>query len=170
MVGLPGQTLGDIAEDLLMIKELGIPMISAGPFIPASNTPLENLKFKISNLKSNLNDKMINDQINGNWKLENDKLVELFLKYIAIARLMMPEIKIPVTTALETLDPENGRHRGLLAGANALMFNLTPEKFAGNYNIYDNKYREREKVWQKYGLFKGEESYEMLEKRLKFFL
>ena len=66
--------------------------------------------------------------------------IELFLKYIAVARLMMPEIKIPVTTALETLDPENGRHRGLLAGANALMFNLTPEKFAGNYNIYDNKY------------------------------
>ena len=80
---------------------------------------------------------------------------------------MMPEIKIPVTTALETLDPESGRHRGLLAGANALMFNLTPDKFAGKYNIYDNKYKEREKVWQKYGLFKGEESYEMLEERLK---
>ena len=144
MVGLPGQTLGDIAEDLLMIKKLGIPMISAGPFIPASNTPLE--KSEIRN---------------------NKEQIEIFLKYTAVVRFMMPEIKIPVTTALETLDPENGRHRGLLAGANALMFNLTPDKFAGKYNIYDNKYREREKVWQKYGLFKGEESYEMLEEKLK---
>ncbi len=167
MVGLPGQTISDIAEDLLMIKKLGIPMISSGPFIPASNTPLENLKFKIFNLNSNTNDQMINDQINGKWKMKKEKLIELFLKYIAVARFMMPEIKIPVTTALETLDPENGRHRGLLAGANALMFNLTPEKFAGNYSIYDNKYQEREKIWQKYGLFKGEESYEMLENRLR---
>lgn len=145
MVGLPGQTIGDIAEDLLMIKKLGIPMISAGPFIPASCTPLEKVESRKSKVES----------------------IELFLKFIAIARFMMPEIKIPVTTALETLDPENGRHRGLLAGANALMFNLTPEKFAGDYNIYDNKYREREKVWQKYGLFEGEESYEMLEEKLQ---
>ncbi len=79
----------------------------------------------------------------------------------------MPEIKIPVTTALETLDPESGRHKGLLAGANALMFNVTPDKYREDYNLYDHKYYEREKVWQKYGLFKGEESYEMLEERLK---
>ena len=94
-------------------------------------------------------------------------MTELTLKYIAVARFMMPEVKIPVTTALETLDPQNGRHRGLLAGANALMFNLTPEKYAGDYSIYDNKYREREKIWQKYGLFKGEESWEMMEEKLK---
>lgn len=161
MVGLPGQTISDIADDLLMIKELDIPMISAGPFIPASGTPLEKSKILIS--KSETNSKL---------KTQDYKQaqIEYFLKYTAIARFMMPEIKIPVTTALETLDPKNGRHRGLLAGANALMFNLTPEKCAGNYSIYDNKYREREKVWQKYGLFKGEESYEMLEKRLKVLL
>ena len=144
MTGLPRQTISDIAKDLLTIKELDTPMISAGPFLPASGTPLE----KAEDRKS---------------KVER---IELFLKFIAVARFMMPEIKIPVTTALETLDPQNGRHRGLLAGANALMFNLTPEKYAGKYNIYDNKYREREKVWQKYGLFQGEESWEMLEERL----
>lgn len=159
MVGLPGQTVSDIADDLLMIKKLGVPMISAGPWLPASGTPLaENTKSEILNPKQILNSK---------FKIRNpNEQIELFLKYIAIARFMMPKIKIPVTTALETLDPENGRHRGLLAGANALMFNLTPEKYAGKYSIYDNKYREREKVWQKYGLFKGEESYEMLENRL----
>jgi biotin synthase len=142
LVGLPGQTISDIADDLLMIKKLGIPMISAGPWLPAKGTPLVSYK---------------------------ECQIELFLKYIAVARFMMPEIKIPVTTALETLDPENGRHRGLLAGANALMFNLTPERYAGKYSIYDNKYREREKVWQKYGLFKGEESWEMLENKLQIF-
>jgi len=159
MVGLPGQSLGDIAEDLLMIKKLGIPMISAGPYVEAKNTPLQNSnsKFLISKQITNHKSQTRN----------NAEQIELFLKYIAVARFMMPEIKIPVTTALETLDPESGRHRGLLAGANALMFNLTPDKFAGKYNIYDNKYKEREKVWQKYGLFKGEESYEMLEERLK---
>jgi biotin synthase len=146
LVGLPGQTIGDIADDLLMVKKIGIPMISAGPWLSAKGAPLAIYNLQFTSYK--------------------ERQIELFLKYIAIARLMMPEIKIPVTTALETLDPENGRHRGLLAGANALMFNLTPEKYAGKYSIYDNKYREREKVWQKYGLFKGEESWEMLEARL----
>lgn len=166
MVGLPGQTISDIAEDLLMIKELRIPMISSGPFIPASNTPLSG---SMGNVACSKDDKEISSVTkfhSTSYMLPATKL-ELFLKFIAVARFMMPEIKIPVTTALETLDPESGRHRGLLAGANALMFNLTPDKFAGKYNIYDNKYREREKVWQKYGLFKGEESYEMLEERLK---
>ena len=145
LVGLPGQTAIDIANDILMITKLGIPMISSGPFIPSKNTPLS-------------------QETNRKLKAES---IELFLKYIAVARLVMPEIKIPVTTALESLDPANGRHRGLLAGANALMFNLTPGKYCKNYNIYDNKYIEREKVWQKYGLFKGEESYEMLEEQLQ---
>jgi biotin synthase len=150
LVGLPGQTISDIASDILMVKKLGVPMISSGPFIPTGGTPLYKIKSQSANRRTKV------------------KTVELFLKYIAVSRLLMPEIKIPVTTALETLDPENGRHRGLLAGANALMFNLTPKKYCKNYKIYDNKYVEREKVWQKYGLFKGEESYEMLEKRLRF--
>lgn len=158
MVGLPGQTISDIADDLLMIQKLNIPMISAGPWLPASGTPLARSSEPV--VRSS-------DRSSVCGLRNSSNKLELFLKFIAIARLMMPQIKIPVTTALETLDPENGRHRGLLAGANALMFNLTPERFAGNYSIYDNKYREREKVWQKYGLFKGEESYEMLENRLQ---
>ena len=145
LIGLPEQSVEDIAEDLITIKKLNAPMISAGPWLAASGTPLE-----------------------SSASMDKKELMQLTLKYIAVARFMMPEVKIPVTTALETLDPENGRHKGLLAGANALMFNLTPEKYAGDYSIYDNKYREREKIWQKYGLFEGEESFEMLEKRLMF--
>jgi biotin synthase len=162
LVGLPEQTVSDIADDILMIKKLSIPMISSGPWIPTENTPLANSKF--DPLAGGLNSKQTP---NIKSQITNEDHIEQFLKYIAVVRLTMPEIKIPVTTALETLDPENGRHRGLLAGANALMFNLTPARYCKNYNIYDNKYVEREKVWQKYGLFKGEESWEMLEEQLK---
>lgn len=158
MVGLPGQSLEDLANDLLMIKSLGVPMISAGPYIEAKGTPLANPKKQEARNNYTLDPESCD--------LSPESQLELMLKYIAVARFMMPDVKIPVTTALETLDPENGRHKGLLAGANALMFNLTPEKFAKNYSIYDNKYREREKVWQKYGLFKGEESWEMLEEKI----
>ncbi len=145
LIGLPGQTIKDMADDLLLVKKLGVPMLSSGPWLESKNSPLASQKSKV----------------------ESQKLLELTLNYIAAARLLMPEIKIPVTTALETLDPESGRHKGLLAGANALMFNITPEKYRNDYNLYDHKYIEREKVWQKYGLFKGEESYEMLEDRLQ---
>ena len=165
MVGLPGQSLEDIADDLLMIKSLGVPMISAGPYIEAKGTPLANPKKQETRNNHTLNPESC-DLSPESYDLNPKSQLELMLKFIAVARFMMPDVKIPVTTALETLDPENGRHRGLLAGANALMFNLTPEKFAKNYSIYDNKYREREKVWQKYGLFKGEESWEMLEEKL----
>jgi len=159
LIGLPEQTLGDIADDLLLIKKLGAPMISAGPWLAARGVPLAEVESQKSKVEKSL-------ATSYQLPASKQEQLELTLKYIAVARFMMPEVKIPVTTALETLDPENGRHRGLLAGANALMFNLTPEKYAGDYSIYDNKYREREKVWQKYGLFKGEESYEMLEERL----
>jgi biotin synthase len=142
LIGLPGQTEADLANDLLLVKELGIPMLSAGPYLKAEGTPLAMEK-----------------------EDKKDKL-RLTLNYIAVARLLIPEIKIPVTTALETLDNENGRHRGLLAGANALMFNITPAKYREDYGIYDHKHIEREKVWQKYGLFKGEESWEMIEDKL----
>jgi len=173
LFGLPGQTLEQIADDLLTIKKLGIPMISSGPWLAASGTPLagKNFQFPISNFQSNPKYQISKKISNFTWQntiynIQNTtERLELALKYIAVARFMMPEIKIPVTTALETLDPD-GRHKALLAGANALMFNLTPEKYCEKYSIYDNKYREREKVWQKYGLFSGEESWEMLEERL----
>lgn len=152
MIGLPGQSLDDVADDLILLQNLRAPMVSAGPWLPAKGTPLG----EMSNLKSQSSNSNLSDP---------DKL-ELVLKYIAVARFLMPEAKIPVTTALETLDGESGRHRGMLSGANSLMFNLTPEKFCKNYAIYDNKYREREKVWQKYGLFKDEESWEMLEEKM----
>ncbi len=224
IIGLLGQTISDMADDLLLVKKLGVPMLSSGPYISSKNNLLEkitkiqdihihksfggqarnkqisNSKYIIPNNKchsersdngveesyhhvsgsrDNSEDSSQNTQNDnylnnigdiGNETVEqwsNDERLRLTLNYYAAARFLMPEIKIPVTTALETLDPESGRHKGLLAGANALMFNITPEKYRADYNLYDHKYIEREKVWQKYGLFKGEESYEMLEERLR---
>jgi biotin synthase len=147
LFGLPDQSLEEIADDLLALQKLNPPMVSSGPYIEASGTPLAQVESE-------------------KWKVKSNKeKLELALKYIAIARFLLPEAKIPVTTALETLDSE-GRHKGLLAGANSLMFNLTPDKYCKKYKIYDNKFKDREKIWQKFGLFKDEESWEMLEEKM----
>lgn len=140
IIGLPGQTIEDLADDVLMMKKLGINMVSMGPFVPCSNTLLAN-------------------------KPHGD--VDLSLKMIAVTRLVMPRARIPVTTALETLDPKNARKRGLSGGANSLMFNLTPEKYRKEYKIYNNKFYGRDRDLEDFALYKGKESWEMLEKEFK---
>jgi biotin synthase len=138
IIGLPGQTIKDLAEDILTTKRWAH-MVSTGPFVPCDNTPLASLP-------------------HGN--------IEMSLKTIAILRLMMKNARIPVVTALETLAGEDGRKKALQAGANSLMFNLTPAKYRPFYKIYPNKFFQKETLWQKYGLFKYEESYKMLEERM----
>ncbi len=138
IIGLPNQTIEDVANDILQTVKWSH-MASVGPFIPTPKTPLEN-------------------QTGGT--------VDLTIKSMAIIRLMMKQARIPVSTALETLGGENARIQALKAGANSLMFNLTPAKFRPLYKIYPNKFFENETVWQKYGLFKNEESYQMLEDRI----
>ena len=138
IIGLPNQTIENLAEDILTTKKWAH-MVSTGPFVPCDNTPLANL-------------------VHGN--------IEMSLKTIAILRLMMKNARIPVVTALETLAGENGRKRALQAGANSLMFNLTPENYRPFYKIYPDKFFQKETIWQKYGLFKYEESYKMLEERM----
>ena len=111
MVGLPGQTENDLAEDLLYLKELNPHMIGIGPFIPHSETPLKN---------------------------EKSGTVEETLVLIAIARLMIPDALMPATTAMGTLEP-NGRELALKAGANVVMPNLTPVEERPKYALYENK-------------------------------
>jgi biotin synthase len=143
IIGLPGQTIDNLADDLLMIKKLNVGMVSMGPFIPCDNTPLENKK-------------------HGS--------LELALKMIAVSRLVMPKSRIPVTTAYETLDPKNARKRGLQSGANSLMFNLTPAKYRSKYKIYPNKFYGRDKDLEDFALYQGKESWEMLEREFKKYL
>jgi len=139
LVGLPGQTVEDIADDILLVKELDVNMATVGPFIPCVSTPLE---------------------------AHRAGAAEMTLKVISILRLLMPKAKIPVTTALETIESEEGRRLGLSSGANSLMFNLTPDRYRAEYRIYPNKYHGSVEVWEKYGLSNEALSYRMLEKKM----
>lgn len=111
MVGSPYQTRETILEDLFFMKELQPHMIGIGPFITGSNTIFAEYK-------------------NGS--------VEFTLRLLSILRLMFPKVLLPATTALGTLD-SMGREKGILAGANVLMPNLSPKRVRGNYTLYDNK-------------------------------
>jgi len=142
LIGLPGQTADDLAEDILMTKKWAN-MVSMGPFIPAENTPL----FEDSSFSK-------------------EKKIDMNLKMIAILRLMMKSARIPVVTALETLGGEDVRRKAFWAGANSLMLNLTPSQHRPLYRIYDDKFYKADNIWEKYGLFKYEESYKMLEERM----
>ena len=64
--------------------------------------------------------------------------VELTLRLLSVIRLLLPEVLLPATTALGTMDPL-GREKGLLAGANVIMPNLSPTGVRGKYLLYDNK-------------------------------
>ncbi|PXV85690.1 iron-only hydrogenase maturation protein HydE [Lachnotalea glycerini] len=111
MVGSPHQTTENIVEDLMFIKELSPQMVGIGPFISHKDTPFREFA-------------------NGS--------VDMTLNLIAIIRLMLPNILIPATTALGTLD-HKGREKGILAGANVLMPNLSPTDVRKKYMLYDNK-------------------------------
>lgn len=111
LVGLPEQTLESLAGDILFFKELDADMIGIGPFIPHPQTPLK-------------------DMPHGSF--------ELALKVMAITRLLLPDINIPATTAMETLNP-NGRLIALQSGANVVMPNVTGDDYCEKYEIYPNK-------------------------------
>lgn len=111
LIGLPNQTIESLAYDILFFQELEADMIGVGPFIATKNTPLEK-------------------DLNGD--------ISLSFKVMAIIRLLMPDINIPATTAMETL-LLNGREIALNAGANVVMINITPPIYRLKYNIYDNK-------------------------------
>lgn len=111
LVGLPNQTVESLAEDILFFKDLDADMVGIGPFIPHEHTPLKNT------------DK-------GDFWLA--------LKVMSLTRLNLPNINIPATTAMETLNP-NGRIIALNSGANVVMPNLTSTEYRAKYEIYPGK-------------------------------
>lgn len=118
MIGVPGQTLEDLAGDIAFFAQEDLDMIGMGPFIPHPDTPLgEGLA------------------MTPDWKRRQ---VELGCRMIAVARLALKDVNIAATTALEALDPQ-GREKGLLAGANVMMPNVTPAKYCGDYKLYSDK-------------------------------
>ncbi len=117
MIGLPFQTLEDLANDLLFFKKLDIDMCGMGPYMEHENTPLY--------------------MYNHLLKPKPERF-DLALKMIAILRLLMPDINIAATTALEAID-SSGREKALTAGANIIMPNLTPHKYIREYKLYEDK-------------------------------
>lgn len=111
MVGSPGQKAEHLAEDLLFIKALEPAMVGIGPFIPQKDTP---------------------------FGTEKPGTLEQTLFLIGLLRLMLPNALIPATTALGTIAPR-GREKGVLAGANVVMPNLSPVSVREKYALYDNK-------------------------------
>lgn len=111
MVGSPFQTTEHLIEDLMFLKELQPDMIGIGPFLTHAQTPFASY--------------------------ENGSAAKT-LRLVSILRLMFPYVLLPATTALGTLDPL-GREKGLKAGANVLMPNLSPLTVRKKYELYDNK-------------------------------
>lgn len=117
MIGLPFQTISDLADDLLFFKEFDIDMAGMGPYIEHEDTPLYQYKEQLLPLRQRF---------------------LLSLKMVALLRIMMKDINIAATTAMQTIDPQ-GREKALLVGANVIMPNLTPTKYRQDYLLYQNK-------------------------------
>ena len=111
MVSTPGQTMETLSDDLIFLQELKPEMVGIGPFIPHHETPFAH---------------------------EPSGSVELTLFLLSVIRIMLPSVLLPATTALGTAAGD-GRERGMLAGANVVMPNLSPVKNRKMYELYDNK-------------------------------
>jgi biotin synthase len=111
MVGTPFQKAENLLADLRFLQELEPHMVGIGPFIPQEDTPF------------------------GNYSQGS---FEQTLRMVALARLILPQALIPATTALGTISPE-GREKGLMAGANVVMPNLSPQEVRKLYALYDHK-------------------------------
>ena len=118
MIGLPGQTAADLARDVLFMRDRDVDMVGMGTFIPHQETPMA-------------------DSL-GDFDAIRERQLELGLKMIACVRLALRDVNIASTTALQALG-RRGRERGLLAGANILMPNVTDTRFRRGYQLYDGK-------------------------------
>ena len=116
MIGLPGQTCQDFANDIVFFGEERLDMVGMGPYVPNVDTPL------------------------GKCRIENEECrMRLSLRMIALTRLYLHDINIVAATALDALDPAHGRERGVAAGANVVMPVLTPAAFRAAYGLYPGK-------------------------------
>jgi len=117
MIGLPFQTIEHLVGDLLFFQSMNVDMVGMGPYLEHSQTPLYQYRHLL---------------------LPPEKRLELALKMVAALRLLMPDINIAATTALQVLHPE-GREMAVLAGANIIMPNMTLPEFRPDYLIYEHK-------------------------------
>lgn len=111
MVGSPYQKIDNIIKDIRFIEKLGPEMVGIGPFIPHCDTP---------------------------FKEYSAGSIPLTLNCLAVVRLLLPNVLLPATTALGSIG-DGGRERGILAGANVVMPNLSPSDVRSKYSLYNNK-------------------------------
>lgn len=117
MIGLPFQTTEMLADDLLFMKQFDIDMCGMGPYIEHTHTPLFASR----------------DQL-----LPRTERLALSLKMVSLLRILMPDINIAATTALQAIH-KDGRERAIAAGANVIMPNITPKQYRDSYFLYENK-------------------------------
>jgi biotin synthase len=117
MIGLPFQTMEDLANDLLFMKEFDIDMVGMGPYIEHTETPLYEHRHSLQPLEERF---------------------QLTLRMIAVLRILMKDINIAAATALQAID-KLGREKALKIGANIIMPNITPTSERANYLLYQNK-------------------------------
>jgi biotin synthase len=121
MVGIPGQTYDDLANDIVWFRELDLDMVGLGPYLPHPNTPLGR----------------VGSPASTDGQVPNSELMTY--KVLALTRLVCPLANIPSTTALATLNKVEGRELGLMRGANVVMPNVTPPQYRRQYEIYPDK-------------------------------
>lgn len=117
MIGLPFQTVENLADDLLFLKSMDIDMVGMGPYLEHSDTPLYEYR---------------------NTLLPQSERLRMGLHMVSCLRLLMPDINIAATTALQAIDPA-GREIALSIGANIIMPNITPLTNRADYKLYENK-------------------------------
>ena len=118
MIGLPGQTVEDLARDIVFFGDEKADMVGMGPYVPHAATPLA------AGLRSSV---------------PCPRLLDLSCRMIALTRLYLHDVNIVAATALSALDPLHGRDRGIDAGANVVMPNLTPLRYRCDYALYPGK-------------------------------
>lgn len=115
MIGLPGQTLQDLCQDIRMFQKLDLDMIGMGPYITSDGADML-----------------------GEGMMDKGPLMRLALNMIATTRLVIPDVNIAAATALHALE-DNGREKGIMHGCNVIMPNITPRIVRKNYQLYANK-------------------------------
>ncbi len=130
MIGLPGTVYRDLVNDLLLLKELDPDMIGLGPYVRHPDTPMGKTLDASLVKKGKKNSGIQNEEI----RVPANETVSL--KALALARILCPKSNIPVTTSLQTIDPDHGLVAGLKAGGNVIMPNLTPERYKRLYDLY----------------------------------
>ena len=118
MIGLPGQTVENLADDVLFFEKMDIAMVGMGPYLLHKETPLS---LEVADFEG-----------------MREGQLDLALRMIAVTRLYLKDVNIASTTALQALAP-TGREMGLKAGANIIMPNITITKYRSSYQLYDNK-------------------------------